>query len=241
MAASYFISDLHLTPERPESTETVLRFLRDTAGRAERLFILGDLFDYWVGDDTLAEPMPAQVARALYELSSGDTQVFFMHGNRDFLIGARFAKSAGLQLLPDPFVVTLYGAPTLLMHGDTLCIDDVDYLRFRETVRDPVWQTEFLAKSVVEREQFARSVRTESEHAKKIKSMAIMDVSPAAVESVLRKHDYPRLIHGHTHRPATHEHLVDGHMCERRVLADWYERGSYLVCSPDGYESVTII
>ena len=215
--------------------------MRDTAGKAERLYILGDLFDYWVGDDTLAEPMPAQVASALRELSSGDTQVFLMHGNRDFLIGTRFAIAAGLQLLPDPSVVMLCGAPTLLMHGDTLCTDDVDYLRFRETVRNAAWQAEFLAKPLAEREHFAQSVRSESETAKKIKPMAIMDVSPAAVESVLRQHHYPRLIHGHTHRPATHEHLVDGHVCERRVLADWYERGSYLRCDSDGCESVTIV
>ena len=240
MAASFFISDLHLTPERPQSTETFLAFLRNTAGQAERLYILGDLFEYWVGDEALAEPMSAQVAQALYKLGRGGTRVFLMHGNRDFLIGARFAKAAGLQLLPDPSVVTLYGAPTLLMHGDTLCTDDVDYLNFRKTVRDPVWQTEFLAKSVADRKQFAESVRSESEKSKKVKSMSIMDVSTAAVESVLRQHAYPRLIHGHTHRPATHEHLVDGHVCERRVLADWYERGSYLVCDSSGCESVSI-
>jgi UDP-2,3-diacylglucosamine hydrolase len=163
-----------------------------------------------------------------------------MHGNRDFLIGARFAKAAGLQILPDPSVVTLYGKPTLLMHGDTLCTADVAYLEFRKMVRDPVWQKEFLAKSVADRKQLAESVRSESENAKKIKSMSIMDVSTAAVESVLRQHDYPRLIHGHTHRPATHEHLVDGHVCERRVLADWYAQGSYLVCDSAGCKSVAI-
>ena len=240
VAASFFISDLHLTPERPQSTETFLAFLRNTAGKAERLYILGDLFEYWVGDETLAEPMPAQVAEALHELCSGGTRVFFMHGNRDFLIGTRFANAAELQILPDPSVVTLYGKPTLLMHGDTLCTADIDYLKFRKMVRDPVWQTEFLAKSVADRKQLAESVRCESENAKKIKSISIMDVSTAAVESVLRQHGYPRLIHGHTHRPATHEHLVDGHVCERRVLADWYERGSYLRCDSDGCESITI-
>ena len=240
VAASFFISDLHLTPDRPQSTDSLLRFLRGTAIKAERLYILGDLFDYWVGDEALVDPMSAQVASALRELSSGNTRIFFMHGNRDFLIGARFAEAAGLQLLPDPSVVMMYGVPTLLMHGDTLCTDDVDYLQFRETVRDPAWQAEFLARPVAERRQFAQSVRSESEQAKKIKSMEIMDVSPATVESVLRQHNYPRLIHGHTHRPAVHEHLVDGHVCERRVLADWYERGSYLTCNPGGCASVAI-
>ncbi len=241
MAKSFFISDLHLAAEQPQSTETALRFLRNTAGEAERLYILGDLFEYWIGDEALAEPMTARVAKALNELARGDTQVFFMHGNRDFLIGDRFAEAAGLQLLPDPYLVTLYGKPTLLMHGDTLCTDDVDYLQFREMVRNPAWQSDFLAKSLAERTQLAQSARSESERAKQIKSMAIMDVSPAAVESVLRQHDYPRLIHGHTHRPATHQHVVDGHVCERCVLADWYQRGSYLVCDRNGCTSVTIV
>lgn len=241
MAAIFFISDLHLALDRPESTETMLRFLGDTAGTAERLYILGDLFEYWVGDETLDEPMPAQVAQALLELSRAGTQIFFMHGNRDFLIGDRFAEAAGVQLLPDPSIVKLYGAPTLLMHGDTLCTDDVDYLQFRETVRDPAWQSDFLAKPVAERTLFAQSARIESEHAKKAKSISIMDVAPATVDSVLREHSYPRLIHGHTHRPATHEHRVDGHVCKRYVLADWYEHGSYLVCNSDGCKSVTIV
>jgi UDP-2,3-diacylglucosamine hydrolase len=241
VAASFFISDLHLTPERPESTETALRFLRDTATKAERLYILGDLFDYWVGDEALAEKTPVQVAKALHELGSAGTQVFFMHGNRDFLIGPRFAEAAGLRLLPDPSIVTLYDRPTLLMHGDTLCTDDVDYLRFRETVRDPAWQAAFLAKPVAERTRYAESVRSESEHAKATKSMVIMDVSPVAVEAVLRQNDYPRLIHGHTHRPARHEHIVDDRVCERHVLADWYENGAYLVCDRNGCESVTIV
>jgi UDP-2,3-diacylglucosamine hydrolase len=240
VAASFFISDLHLATERPESTETFVAFLRNTADGAERLYILGDLFEYWVGDELLAEPLPAKVAAELRGLGATGTRVFFMHGNRDFLVGTRFAEAAGLTLLPDPSVVDLYGAPTLLMHGDTLCTGDVDYLRFRDTVRDPLWQAEFLAKPVADRKRLAESARSESEVAKKIKSMPIMDAAPAAVTDVLRKHDYPRLIHGHTHRPATHQHLVDGHTCERHVLADWYDRGSYLMCDAAGCKSVTI-
>ncbi|KPK35046.1 MAG: UDP-2,3-diacylglucosamine hydrolase [Betaproteobacteria bacterium SG8_40] len=240
MTASLFISDLHLADERPESTETLLRFLRDTAPKAERLFILGDLFEYWIGDETLAAPMPAQVAGALDRLGKGGTAVFFMHGNRDFLIGPRFAKAAGVQLLPDPYTVTLYGTPTLLMHGDTLCTDDVGYQEFRKVVRNPEWQAEFLAKPVAERIELARTVRAESEQAKKVKSMTIMDVSLPAVETALREHAYPRLIHGHTHRPAVHEHVVDGHRCERIVLADWYGAGSCLECTRAGCRSVAL-
>ncbi len=240
VAASFFISDLHLAPERPHSTETLLKFLGDTATQAEQLFILGDLFEYWIGDESLNEPVPAEVAAALRQLAATHTAVFFMHGNRDFLIGEKFAQAAGLRLLPDPHLVSLYGTPTLLMHGDTLCSDDIEYLEFRKMVRNPAWQAEFLAKPIAERIELARSVRAESEHAKQVKSMSIMDVSTATVESVLREHHYPRLIHGHTHRPATHHLLVDGHQCERIVLADWYGSGSYLHCDSEGCRAVTI-
>ncbi len=240
MTASFFLSDLHLADERPESTETLLRFLRDKAPEAERIFILGDLFEYWIGDETLAAPMPAQVAAALNRLGASGTAVFFMHGNRDFLIGPRFAKAAGLQLLSDPYTITLYGTPTLLMHGDMLCTDDVEYQEFRKVVRDPKWQADFLAKPVAERIELARTVRAESEQAKKVKSMTIMDVSLTTVEAVLREHAYPRLIHGHTHRPAVHEHVVDGHACERIVLADWYGAGSYLECTRTGCRSIAL-
>ncbi|HUU72819.1 MAG TPA: UDP-2,3-diacylglucosamine diphosphatase [Burkholderiales bacterium] len=240
MTTSFFISDLHLADERPGITETLLRFLNDSAPGAEQLFILGDLFEYWIGDETLDAPMPAQVAAALHTLGTRGTKVFYLHGNRDFLIGKRFARDAGLQLLPDPYELTLYGVPTLLMHGDTLCTDDVEYLKFREVVRNPRWQADFLAKPVAERIELAQTVRAESEQAKKVKSMTIMDVSDSAVEAVLREHAYPRLIHGHTHRPAVHQHVVDSHQCERIVLADWYEKGSYLECSGTGCRSVEL-
>ena len=240
VAPSLFISDLHLAAERPQSTETLLRFLSSTAKQAEQLFILGDLFEYWVGDEALDEPMPAQVAAALRELGSGGTAVSYMHGNRDFLIGERFAQTAGARLLPDPFTVTLYGVPTLLMHGDSMCTDDTEYLAFRKMVRNPAWQEEFLAKPIAERIQLAQAARAQSEQSKQVKSMEIMDVATDAVESVLREHEYPRLIHGHTHRPATHQHVVDGHQCERIVLADWYANGSYLECDDKGCRAVTI-
>ncbi len=240
MAASFFISDLHLAVDRPQGTETLLSFLAGAARQAEQLFILGDLFEYWIGDEALAEPMPSQVAAALRELAADGTAVSFMHGNRDFLIGEQFAQAAGLRLLPDPFPLSLYGTPTLLMHGDTLCTDDTEYMEFRKVVRNPAWQAEFLAKPLAERIKLAQAARTESEHAKQVKSMEIMDVSTDAVEAVLRDHRYPRLIHGHTHRPATHHHLVDGHRCERIVLSDWYDRGSYLHCDVQGCRSITI-
>lgn len=237
MASAIFISDLHLAPERPAATDALLRFLEDTAAGAGQLYVLGDLFEYWIGDEGLALPMPAAVAAAFRALSGRGTQVFFMHGNRDFLLGDRFAAAAGMKLLSDPTMIDLYGTRTLLMHGDTLCTDDVEYQRFRAMVRDAGWQVAFLSKSVEERIRMAQSVRGESEQAKQGKDMAIMDVAAATVEATLRAHDYPRLIHGHTHRPARHEHRVDGRLCERFVLADWYEQGSYLVCDAEGCRS----
>lgn len=240
MATSIFISDLHLAPERPEATDTLLGFLKHIADSVERFYVLGDLFEYWIGDEGLALPMPAAVAGAFRALSDRGTQVFFMHGNRDFLLGARFAAAAGMKLLADPTMVDLYGTPTLLMHGDTLCTDDVEYQRFRTMVRNPAWQSAFLAKPVEERIRMAQSVRGESEQAKQAKDMAIMDVSPETVEAALRAHGHPRLIHGHTHRPARHEHRIDGHISERFVLADWYEHCGYLVCDAKGCRSMNI-
>ena len=232
MSFSLFISDLHLSPDRPAATGALIRFLHGTAPAAEALYVLGDLFEYWIGDDGLDQPFNREIADALRTLAGRGVRLSFMHGNRDFLIGSRFARESGMQLLSDP--------PTLLMHGDTLCGDDVEYQKFRAMVRDPAWQRAFLAKPLAERVRMAQDVRGQSEQAKQVKDMAIMDVTPATVEEVLRSHAYPRLIHGHTHRPARHEQAVDGHLCERWVLADWYEQGSYLLCDAAGCRAVLI-
>lgn len=240
LASTLLISDLHLAPERPAATAALLRFLERTAPGADQLYVLGDLFEFWIGDEGAAAPMPAQVAAGFRALVSQGTPVSFIHGNRDFLLGERFAMAAGMTLLDDPTLIDLYGTRTLLMHGDTLCTDDVDYQRFRSMVRNPAWQAAFLAKPVDERIRMAQSVRGESEQAKQAKDMAIMDVANATVENVFRQYGYPRLIHGHTHRPARHEHRVDGHLCERFVLSDWYEHGTYLVCDENGCRSERI-
>ena len=234
MSFSLFISDLHLSPDTPAATDTLLRFLRETAPAADALYVLGDLFEYWIGDEGLAQPFAMQVAKAFRAVSDGGVPVYFMHGNRDFLIGERFAQTSGMQLLPDPTRVDLYGTPTLLMHGDTLCSDDVEYQKFRSMVRNPAWQQAFLGKPLDERVRMAREVRGKSEQAKQVKDTTIMDVTPATVEDAFRAHHYARLIHGHTHRPARHEHKVDGRDCERWVLADWYEHGSCLLCDAGG-------
>jgi len=237
---SLFISDLHLAPQRPAATETLFRLLSETAPAAEGLYVLGDLFDYWIGDDGLAEPFNRAIADAFSRLAARGVQLYFMHGNRDFLIGEQFARATGVKLLDDRTEVDLYGQRTLLMHGDALCTDDVEYQKLRAVVRDPAWQRTFLAKPIQERIRMALALRSESEQAKQAKDVGIMDVTPATVESVLRAHGYPRLIHGHTHRPARHEHVVDGRLCERFVLADWYEQGSYLVCDAAGCRAVAI-
>ena len=231
---SLFISDLHLSPETPTGTDTLLRFLRETAPQAESLYVLGDLFEYWIGDEGLDQPYAKQIAQAFRTLADRGVRTYFMHGNRDFLIGERFAQASGLQLLRDPALVDLYGTPTVLMHGDTLCSDDYEYQKFRAMVRNPAWQQAFLTKPLDERVRMAREVRGKSEQAKQVKDMTIMDVAPATVDDAFRAHHYARLIHGHTHRPARHEHKVDGRDCERWVLADWYDHGSYLLCDPRG-------
>ena len=157
-----------------------------------------------------------------------------MHGNRDFLIGDRFTAACGAKLLADPTLLDVYGTRTLLMHGDTLCTDDVRYLEFRAKVRSPEWQRQFLAQTLAQRKQIIAGLRSDNAAEKKLKSEEIMDATPAGIEAALRAHAYPRLIHGHTHRPARHEHAVDGRHCERWVLADWYASGSYLECDKTG-------
>ena len=234
MPHTLFISDLHLASDTAEANDTLLKFLRETAPAADALYVLGDLFDYWVGDDMLTQPFERRIADAFRALADSGVPIFFMHGNRDFLIGRRFARASGMKILRDPTLIDLYGSPTLLMHGDTLCTDDVDYLRWRKKVRNPIVQWLFLCKPFAKRLDVARDLRSKSEQSKRGKSMAIMDVAPAAVEDALRRHGYPRLIHGHTHRPARHQHTFDGRTCERWVLADWYEKGSYLSCDAAG-------
>jgi UDP-2,3-diacylglucosamine hydrolase len=233
-----FISDLHLAPERPQITEQFLRFTRTTAAGADALYILGDLFEYWVGDDDPEDPLNGTASGALSVLADNGTKVFLMRGNRDVLLGSEFAARCRATLLDDPVLVNLYGIPTLLSHGDALCTDDVDYQRFRAYARDPGNQAKFLAQSLEARREQMRGMRAQSEASKQQKTEAIMDVAPATVEELLRKHGYPRLIHGHTHRPAHHLHQVDGHACERWVLNDWYDSGGYLRCDAAGCTAV---
>ena len=240
MSFSLFISDLHLAAERPRIVDAFHEFIRGPAREAEALYVLGDLFEYWAGDDDLEDPLNASIAAAFSGLRSGGTTIYFMHGNRDPLVGLEFAQRAGATLLEDPTSVELYGTPTLLMHGDTLCTDDVEYQKFRAYVRDPQTQKRFLALPLAARRAELEKLRMRSESAKQAKTAEIMDVNEGAVQDALRKAGYPRLIHGHTHRPARHVHVVDGLDCERWVLGDWYEKGSYLRCDAGGCKSIAL-
>jgi len=234
MSHTLFISDLHLCTSRPAINDLFARFLKDIAPQAEALYILGDFFEYWAGDDDLDAPLHTSVAQQLNALAAQGTRLYLMHGNRDFLIGEAFLKVANMTLLPDPTLIELYGTPTLLMHGDTLCTDDVEYQKFRVMVRSPQYQQAVLAKPLAERKAMIEALRKKSEEEKSYKSESIMDVNADAVADALRKHGYPRLIHGHTHRPMRHEVNVDGKACERWVLQDWYEGAGYLRCDALG-------
>ena len=232
MGRDLLISDLHLSEERPSTTACLLEFLKSEAAYAQALYILGDLFDYWIGDDELTAPdadsLAREVASALRTLAHGGTAVYVMQGNRDFLLGSAFLAACGALPLSDPTVAEVGGVATLLMHGDTLCTDDLDYMAWRSTARSASWQAEFLAAPIAERRARSRALRSESEARKRTKSAAIMDVSADAVHEAFRRHKVTRLIHGHTHRPGHHELEVDGQRCERWVLPDWYQSGGYL-------------
>ena len=233
MPGTLFISDLHLDPERPAVTELFLDFLDTRARAADAVYILGDLFEAWVGDDDTS-PMNLAVCEGLKKCATSGTPVYIMHGNRDFLLGAQFAAASGATLLGDPALIDLYGTPALLMHGDLLCTDDREYMAFRAMVRDTEWQRELLSKSLEERQLLAREMRNRSREQTGGKPESIMDVNKAAVIKTMTEHKVQRLIHGHTHRPAIHELVISGEPAQRIVLGDWYEQGSLLECTANG-------
>lgn len=227
--ATLFVSDLHLDPARPATTALFLDFLARQARQAEACYILGDLFEAWIGDDDDTE-LGRVVVNALRSLADSGVPVYFLHGNRDFLIGPRFASESGIQLLPETEVIDLYGEPVLLLHGDTLCTDDVDYQAFRAQVRNPVWQARLLEQPLAQRRALAGQLRETSRQALQQKATDITDVNPAAVNQALRAHGVRRMIHGHTHRPAIHEWTLEKLPVRRAVLGDWYVQGSVLRC-----------
>jgi UDP-2,3-diacylglucosamine hydrolase len=237
---SLFISDLHLTPDQPATSECFLRFLAGRARAARRLYVLGDLFDAWIGDDDDA-PLHRAVRAALHELTTSGTECAILHGNRDFLIGRAFLRETGCRLRPDPCLIRIEGEPTLLMHGDRLCTDDLAYQRFRRRVRHPLIKRLFLWKSLASRRAIAADYRRRSAEANSAKTATIMDVNQQAVVETLRRHGATRLIHGHTHRPADHVHEVDGRAAQRLVLAEWRDGvGEALSHSSRGWQRLVI-
>ena len=221
-----FISDLHLQESRPDITKAFLGFLENTAYKAERLYILGDLFEAWIGDDD-QNNFISEIQAALLKTNK-TTKILFLHGNRDFLIGTEFASSSGLEILNDPTIEEMFGNRVLLMHGDLLCIEDHDYQAFRKTSRDAKWQDEFLNKSIEERREIAHNLRTISKEATGIKKEEIMDVSTTEVIRTMEESSINLLIHGHTHRPKSHKITVNDQSAERIVLGDWDAYGWYI-------------
>lgn len=235
--ATWFISDLHLEPARPASTQVLLNFLQHIRGQAASLYILGDLFEYWIGDDFLQTSQGQGVLpilQALKQVAEGGTRVYVQHGNRDFLLADQFANLAACQLLPEQQVIDLYGTKTLIMHGDLLCTDDVDYQKARLLFRSLQWQQQILTKSIPERLQYAQSLRMQSQQSTQTKQEYILDANQGAIESVMRAAQVTQLIHGHTHRPAIHEFELDGQAAQRIVLGDWHQQGSFLRVDAQG-------
>ncbi len=231
--STLLISDLHLDETRPGLVDVLLRFLAGPAREARALCILGDLFEAWVGDDG-AEDAALSVADALRSLGSSGVEVGFIHGNRDFLLGADYAARCRMRRRPDPSVIDLGGVPTLLCHGDTLCVGDRAYLAFRRQVRDPQWQAQFLAQPLAARRAYAAQARAASAAHQSAQPVEIGDVDTDAVVGTFRLYGVTRMIHGHTHRPAVHAVEVDGRRCERIVLADWRDDGEALRVGDDG-------
>lgn len=232
-----FIADLHLEEARPDISAIFFKFLKEEAVAAKALYILGDLFEVWIGDDDTSA-FNQSVIQALRQTANRGTAVYFMRGNRDFLIGKRFRREAGCHILPDEQLINLGGQPTLLMHGDTLCTRDEKYLRFRKKSRNFLVQKLFLLKPLAKRKEMAQQARKTSYDHTRSAAPEIMDVTQSEVERVMLKHQTTRLIHGHTHRPAVHEFSLDGQIATRTVLAPWHERGSALLCHEDGKQDI---
>lgn len=224
-----FISDLHLSPRSPGATCLFRQFLAGRARQATELYILGDLFEAWIGDDDLADPFNAEIVADLRAAAESGLKISAMYGNRDFLLGAGFAAASGVKLLNDPYILSTAEWQFVLSHGDALCLDDTAYMAFRAQARDPEWQAALLAKPLAERRVIAAQMREISESSQRDKANPYTDLQPAATDDFLRQHGYATFIHGHTHQPAMHDHIVDGIHVERWVLADWHEeRGECL-------------
>jgi UDP-2,3-diacylglucosamine hydrolase len=234
-ALTYFIADLHLAQNRPDITACFLSFLKNDAPQAQALYILGDLFEYWIGDDD-DSPFILAISQAIKSLSEQGCRVYFIHGNRDFLLGHRFAKQSGMELLPEITLIDLYGQPVVIMHGDTLCTQDVAYQAFRKKSRSWWWQAMIKSLPLFVRRKIANNYRHQSASATAMKSQEIMDVTPSEVIRCLEQHQSQLMIHGHTHRPAVHDVKANNQKAQRIVLGDWYEQGAWLKVTPESME-----
>jgi UDP-2,3-diacylglucosamine hydrolase len=234
-----FASDLHLDSEAPWAIDAFLAFLEGPAREADGLYLLGDLFEAWVGDDD-DDPDNDRVCQGLARVTAAGLPVYAIHGNRDFLLGERFEARTGVKLLPDPVLVGLHGMPTMLSHGDVFCIEDLPYQELRSIVRQPSWQQRFLSLPLATRRQIANAARAGSKQHTERQIPVLMDVNPDAVTRALRATGAQRLIHGHTHRPAVHRFEVDGKPAERVVLAPWYEAASCVAVSADGVREIAL-
>lgn len=232
-----FIADLHLQTEEPAIVAGFLHFLRNNARHADALYILGDLFETWIGDDD-PQPLHREISRAIRALVESGVPCYFIHGNRDFLLGARYARESGMILLPEETVLRMYGRDVLIMHGDTLCTDDASYQAFRVKVRTPWIQALFLALPLFIRKRIADRMRQGSKKANSSKTLAIMDVNAAAVVNALERHRVQWLIHGHTHRPAVHELEANGASAFRVVLGAWHQEGFMVEASSSGVKLI---
>jgi UDP-2,3-diacylglucosamine hydrolase len=228
---TYFIADLHLAQNRPDITACFLRFLKNDAPQAQHLYILGDLFEAWIGDDDDSAFL-TNIAEALASLSALGTTIYYIHGNRDFLLGQRFAKKSTMILLPEVDLIDLYGESVVIMHGDTLCTRDIDYQKFRKKSRSWWWQAIIKSLPLFVRKKIAADYRKKSATATAFKSQDIMDVTPDEVVKSLENYHSQLLIHGHTHRPAVHELIANNQQAKRVVLGDWYEQGAWLKVTP---------
>ena len=234
-----FLSDIHVSDEHPEISEHLKEFLLEEKFKINTIYILGDLFEYWLGDD---DPNPSyrEIKLLLKNLSQKGISIFFMHGNRDFLIGEKFAEEAGCHILPDPHVMDLFGKKVLMSHGDIFCTDDKEYQSFRNQTRDPAWKESILSKSLRFREEFAKKARLESSKHTSSKKNEIMDVNKDEIIKMYEKYNVDIIIHGHTHRPAIHDIFFNGKNCQRIVLGDWYEQGSILRCDEAGFDLIQL-
>lgn len=234
-SVTYFIADLHLAQNRPDITACFLSFLKNDALKAEALYILGDLFEYWIGDDD-DSPFVAEIAQGIKQLADSGTAIYFIHGNRDFLLGKKYAAKAGMTLLPEVDTIELYNQKIIIMHGDTLCTKDIGYQKFRKKSRSWWWQAIIKNLPLFVRRKIAEDYRKKSASATSMKSQEIMDVTESEVEKCLAQHQSLLMIHGHTHRPNIHELNVNGKPAKRIVLGDWYEQGAWLKFNANGYQ-----